>query len=161
MTAEKLVTVWRSLAFRLALAVGLAFAIGIAPVGAEPLPGGSLDPTSIPKYREPMIIPPEMPDAGTINEPGGKKVRYYEIEVVEFDQQILPGKTRGRRGNKPFPTTTVWSYAAVGHPETRNYPAFTIEAKVNQPTRVKWFNNLIDEQGGFLTHLLAVDQTLH
>jgi len=121
---------------------------------ADPLPGGSLDPTTIPKYVTNLIIPPEMPSAGTLRPNGrsGPKVSYYEIEVVQFTQQILP---------PGMPATTVWSYAAHGRPETRNYPAFTVENKVGLPTRVKWINGLVDAQGHFLPHLLPVDQTLH
>jgi len=153
---------------RIAQAAALCIALAFVPAElvAEPLPGGSLDPYRIPKYVDPLVIPPEMPDAGTLNEPGGKKVRYYEIEVVQFEQQILPSMTlggpmAGRRGRVPLPKTTVWSYAAVGHPETRNYPAFTVEARVGEPIRVKWINNLVDAKGDFLPHLLPVDQTLH
>ncbi|HXV21982.1 MAG TPA: multicopper oxidase, partial [Desulfuromonadales bacterium] len=42
-----------------------------------------------------------------------------------------------------------------------NYPAYTIEAEVNEPVTVKWFNNLKDSAGNYLPHLLPVDQTLH
>ncbi|MEB3323318.1 MAG: hypothetical protein VKI81_10895, partial [Synechococcaceae cyanobacterium] len=65
------------------------------------------------------------------------------------------------------PATTVWSYGSVDFPGTVveggsfNYPAFTIEAKWRSPVRVKWINDLVDESGGFLPHLLPVDQTLH
>ncbi len=118
-----------------------------------------LDPETIPKYVDPLVIPPEMPYAGIIKDMGGPNITYYEIEVVQFQQNILP---IGPNPNNPlYPKTTVWSYAAVGHPETRNYPAFTIEGKVNRPIRVKWINNLVDDQGNYLPHLLPVDQTLH
>ncbi len=30
---------------------------------AQPLPGGTLDPTTIPKFVTPLVIPPEMPTA--------------------------------------------------------------------------------------------------
>jgi FtsP/CotA-like multicopper oxidase with cupredoxin domain len=127
-----------------------------AGAGADPLPGGSLDPTTIPKYTTGLIIPPEMPKAGEVRAGGkskkGPKIPYYEIEMVQFSQQILPA---------PLPQTTVWSYAAKGRPETRNYPAFTIEAKSFKATRVKWINGLVDAQGSFLPHLLPIDQTLH
>lgn len=136
---------------------------------AEPLPGGTLDPTTIPKYVDSLVIPPEMPLAGVIDEDSDvvrnvsdvndNEIAYYEIEVVQFNQQILPMKDS--HGN-PLAPTTVWSYAAVGRPETRNYPAFTVEAMIDRPIRVKWVNNLKDPQTGeFLPHLLAVDQTLH
>ncbi len=77
---------------------------------------------------------------------------YYEIAVRQFQQQILP---------LPLPQTTVWSYGSVNHAGTFNYPAFTIEAKADVPTRVKWINGLVDANGNFLPHLLSVDQTIH
>jgi bilirubin oxidase len=79
-------------------------------------------------------------------------VDYYEIAVREFSQQILPA---------PLPATKVWGYGSVNHPGTFHYPAFTIEATVKQPVRVKWINDLKDAQGDYRPHLLPVDQTLH
>jgi bilirubin oxidase len=112
------------------------------------IPGGSLDPTTIPKYQEPLIKPPAMPPTSTAG-----NIDYYEIAVRQFRQQILP---------TGFPMTTVWSYGSVNHAGTFNYPAFTIEAQVDTPVRVKWINDLKDPQTGrFLPHLLPVDQTLH
>jgi spore coat protein A, manganese oxidase len=57
---------------------GLPFKI---PVAAAAIPGGSLDPTSVPKYQTAMLIPPAMPRAGTTTMPGGKPVDSYEISV--------------------------------------------------------------------------------
>ena len=54
------------------------------------IPGGTLDPLSIPKYQTPMLIPPVMPRAGVIKQMGGKNVDYYEISMRQFAQQILP-----------------------------------------------------------------------
>src|SRR5262245_36233247 len=122
------------------------------------LPGGSLDPNSIPKYQAPLVIPPAMPRLAKIRRPGAKSVDYYEIAVRQFEQQILP---------PVLPRTTVWSYGAVQAPGTVeqggsfNYPAFTIEAKWRAPVRVKWINGLVDGDGHYLPHLLPVDQTIH
>lgn len=110
------------------------------------IPGGTLDPASITKYAMPLVIPPAMPKTS------GGRVDYYEIAVRQFQQQILP---------TPLPRTTVWSYGSANHPDTFNYPAFTIEAKYGRPVRVKWINDLKDANGNFLPHLLAVDPTLH
>ncbi len=118
-------------------------------VSAQALPGGSLHPTTIPKYMTPLVIPPEMPAS---TNPSGFTGKYYEIAVRQFQQNILPAG---------FPKTTVWSYGSVNHPGTFNYPAFTIEAAVDQPLRVKWINDLVDKNGKFLPHLLPVDQTVH
>jgi FtsP/CotA-like multicopper oxidase with cupredoxin domain len=111
------------------------------------VPGGTLDPTTIPKYADPLVVPPAMPKTST-----DEKIDYYEIAVRQFQQQVLPAG---------MPMTTVWSYGSVNHPETFNYPAFTIEAKVDKRVRVKWINDLVDENGNFLPHLLPVDPTLH
>jgi len=79
---------------------------------------GILDPTTIPKYGTPLVIPPAMPVTSLLSE-HGQPVRYYEIAVRQFSQQILPAG---------LPASTVWSYGSVGQPETFNYPAFTVEA---------------------------------
>jgi bilirubin oxidase len=92
-----------------------------------------------------------MPKTETIKR-HGEPIDYYEIAVRQFQQRILPA---------PLPMTTVWSYGSVNHPGTFIYPALTIEAAVHKPVRVKWINDLVDENGSFLPHLLPVDQTLH
>jgi spore coat protein A len=136
--------------------------------GGALMPADTLDPASIPKYEEPLVIPPAIPRTSVLNMPKAKKVDYYEIAVRQFQQNILPASM-----NKP---TTVWSYGSVNHPGTFNYPAFTIEAKWEQPVRVKWINELVvdpvdcfhtpggpvdAESCNFLPHLLPVDETLH
>ena len=115
-----------------------------------------LDPLTIPKYKMPFIIPPEMPKAKHAK---GKKGDEYIIGLRQFKQQILPDG---------FPSTTVWGYGSMDHPGTVaeggtfNYPAFTIEAEANKETRVKWVNDLTDN-GKFLPHLLrdSLDQGVH
>ena len=131
---------------------------------AAPLPGGTLNPLSIPKYVDPLPIPGVM-QRGTSPDPtfAGD---YYEIAVRQFQQQVL---------SKGLPMTTVWSYGTVSPAGTFHYPAFTIEATANRPVRVKWVNQLIkdpdacaasatpatDPACNFLRHLLPIDQTLH
>jgi len=127
------------------------------PVASAQIPGGTLDPAVVPKYMTPMLIPPVMPRAGTINALGGKRVDYYEISVKQFSQQILPAG---------LPATPVWGYGAVSAQSHRgllihNAPSLTIEARHNRPVRVKWINDLVDGDGGYLPHLLPVDPTLH
>ena len=122
------------------------------------IPGGTLMPSSVPKYQTPLLIPPVMPRAGTITMPGGKPADYYEISMRQFEQQILP---------VGLPATTVWGYGAVTAQGGRgllihNAPSLTIEASHDRPVRVKWINELVDDATGeFLPHLLPVDPTLH
>ncbi len=123
-------------------AAGLLLPGAIKRAGAVPIPGGTLDPTIIPKYVRELVIPPAMPPVSA---------NYYEIAVRQFQQQILPFS---------LPPTTVWSYGSANNAATFNYPAFTIEATYNTPVTVKWINQL-RAQGKFLPHLLPVDQTLH
>src|SRR5512144_1485210 len=102
-----------------------------------------LDPASIQKYVTPLVIPPAMPPTGR---------DYYEIAVRQFTQQILLAG---------MPATTVWGYGSVNHAGSCNYPAFTIETRHGCRVKVRWINDLVDEEGRFLPHLLPVDQTLH
>jgi FtsP/CotA-like multicopper oxidase with cupredoxin domain len=133
---------------------------------AQALPGGSLDPLTIPKYVTPLVIPPVMKNAGAPND--------YDIAVRQFHQQILPA---------PLSPTKVWSYGPAADPvpgvapaanSQFNYPAYTIETTSSAPVNVRWRNELvaIDPATGypcdgttclrsFLPHLLPIDQTLH
>jgi FtsP/CotA-like multicopper oxidase with cupredoxin domain len=109
------------------------------------IPGGTLDPKTVPKYVTPLVIPPAMPNTGLANN--------YSIAVKQFTQPILP---------TGFPVTTVWSYGAANNlGGTLNYPAFSIEATRSNATTVTWINGLVDTSGNYLPHLLPVDQTLH
>jgi FtsP/CotA-like multicopper oxidase with cupredoxin domain len=128
-----------------------------APVALAQIPGGTLDPTVVPKFQTPMLVPPVMPRADTITQRGGKNVDYYEISMKQFTQQVLPAG---------LPTTTVWGYGAKAAQSNRgllvhNAPSLTIEAMWGRPVRVKWINELVDGNGNFLPHLLPVDPTLH
>ena len=136
-----------------------------------------LDPTDIPKYVTPLVIPPVMKTDGTPHS--------YDIAVRQFRQQILPGgiwNTLNGRSDS-FPATTVWSYGPASDPVPAiapdpgsqfNYPAYTVETLANTPVQVRWINDLvaIDPATGFpcdgtscartsLDHLLPIDQTLH
>jgi len=158
---------------------------------AAPLEGGTLDPTTIPQFVTPLVIPPVMNNDGTANE--------YQIAVRQFQQQILPGgiwNTLNGRDDS-FPATTIWSYGPAEDPTPTiapadgsqfNYPAFTIETQSNPSNamanrvKVRWINELVqnpdvcyNDDGTladlpdavsanacrFLTHLLPIDQTLH
>lgn len=121
------------------------------------IPGGTLDPSTVPKFETPLLIPPVMPKAGMIIQRGGKNVDYYEISMKQISQQILPAG---------LPPSTVWGYGAVSSENKsglliHHAPSLTIEARWNTPVRVKWINDLKDANGNFLPHLLPVDPTLH
>jgi spore coat protein A len=121
------------------------------------IPGGSLDPGDVPKYVTPLLVPPVMPRAATLTMPGGKPADYYEISMRQLSQQILPAG---------LPETTVWGYGAVKSASSRGLllhhaPSLTIESTWKRPVRIKWINQLVDDNGNYRPHLLPVDQTLH
>lgn len=127
-------------------------ATALAHVAHASLPGGE-----IPKFATPLLIPPVMPRAGTITVRGGKNIDSYEISMRQFPQQVLPAG---------YPMTTVWGYGAVASARKKgllvhNAPSLTIEAKWGRPVRVKWINDLVNDDGTYLSHLLPVDPTLH
>lgn len=141
---------------RLASTVGVLLGIAVLGQAQSVQP---IDPSRIPKFVDPLVIPPAMPKTGTFKTRTGKIGDYYEIAVRQFQQQILPARDAN---GVPFNKTTVWSYGSVNHSGTFNYPAFTIESKVGRPVRVKWINDLKNPTtGAYLPHLFAVDQTLH
>ncbi len=152
-------------------------------VFAQALPGGTLDPTTIPKYVTPLVIPPVINNDGT-------GVDNYDIAVRQFKQQILPGgiwnTINGR--SDAFPASTVWSYGPAADPTPAiapdpgsqfNYPAYTFETLSNVRVNVRWINELVmDPDDCFLAdgtmnpaaaagscdfrpHILPLDQTLH
>ncbi|WP_229924486.1 hypothetical protein [Streptomyces sulfonofaciens] len=89
-----------------------------------------LDPTAIPKYVTDLVIPPAMPK----NTSRGN-LDTYVIGVRQFSQQVLP---------PTLPSTTVWGYGSLMHPETFHYPSYTIEARYGRPVRTTWVNDLVD-----------------
>ena len=149
---------------------------------AQPLPGGTLDPLTIPKYVTPLVIPPVMKNDTT-------GPNSYDIAVRQFQQQILPGghwnavsaACQADPALCTLPATTVWSYGPANDPlpdssgipggapglapapnSQFNYPAYTVEVTTNVPTAVSWINDLKDPAtGAHLPHLLPIDQTLH
>jgi spore coat protein A len=135
--------------------VGLWFlgTVGGVPVAiqaaADPIAGGTLPPGDVGKFVTDLIRPPAMPPSRS---PGRKK-DLYRIAVRQFEQQILPASAAG--------ATTVWSYGSVDHPDTFNYPAYTIEAPWGRKVTVEWRNELVAADGSYLPHLLPIDPTLH
>ncbi len=148
--------------------------LSMTAANAVPLPGGTLDPLTIPKYVTPLVIPPVMKMA--VDPITGATIPdTYDIAVRQFQQQILPGgiwATMNPAITNPLPATTVWSYGPAADPlpaggiapaanSQFNYPAYTIENIKDAGTTVNWINDLIDANGDALPHLFAVDQTLH
>jgi spore coat protein A len=149
--------------------------------------GGTLDPCTVPKYVIPLVIPPVMNNSGSADD-YDIAVRQFQQQILPGGHwNAVAPECIANPGLCNFPATTVWSYgpAADSLPDSSgvaggalglapvplagggsqfNYPAFTIENKVNQPTQVDWINDLKENFGAgpnYLPHLLPIDQTLH
>lgn len=122
----------------------------------------TLDPLTIPKYIDAVVIPPVLQPSQTPQP--GRPFTEYQVAARQFEQQMLP--TAGYNGDDqaPFPNTTVWGYGNAADDATFHTPSFTIEARTDQTVRVHWINQLVDNPGAvsqnFIPHLLPVDQTL-
>ena len=71
---------------RIAVVVTSMGLLASSVVEAVPVPGGTLDPLTIPKYVTPLMIPKEMP-AKSVDPVTGKKT--YDIEVVQFHSLMV------------------------------------------------------------------------
>ena len=91
-----------------------------------------LDPSTITKYKDALPKPAKL--TGT----------YLEIGAYEISQKL----------HSDLPPTTLWGYGTSQ--ATATFPAATIEATRNVPTRVKWTNNLDG-----IKHPLPIDKSLH
>ena len=128
------------------------------PVAAAQIPGGTLDPRSVPKYQTPLLIPPVMPRAGTINQAGRQAGRLLR----DLDAAVRPaGSAGGDAGHDGVGVRRRSPPQSNRGLLVHNAPSLTIEAQYNRPVRVKWINDLVDADGNYLPHLLPVDPTLH
>ena len=122
----------------------------------------TLDPSTIPKYVNQLVIPPVYVPEYTFDRKTGKLIQNYKVDMSEFYEQILP--TIDELGNPTgFAQTKVWGYGGnvkdavtgklLGY--IQNSPGPTFEAIKGIPVRVTWHNNITTPS------MFAVDPTLH
>lgn len=95
------------------------------------------DPTTIPKFVDPMPIP-DVAEPVNQYDSSKKQELFYNITMRQ-------GKHRFHRY---FPLTNIWGYNGT-------YPGPTFEVEKDVPIKVKWENKLPTK------HILPVDHTLH
>ncbi|MEQ8849964.1 multicopper oxidase domain-containing protein [Botrimarina sp.] len=98
-----------------------------------------LDAATLEKYVDPLPIPSVLSPVGQLD-----GAPLYEVAVSQFQQKL----------HRDLPPTTLWGYEGV-------FPGPTIEVQSGQPVAIEWVNNLRDEQGDPLDHLLPYDTTIH
>jgi len=127
----------------------------------------TLDPLTIPKYVNQLVIPPVYVPTNITDKKGNLIRQDFTVDVTQFYQQILP--TADALGNPTgFPMTKVWGYGGMAKDAVteaplgyvRHSPAATFEAIRGVPIKVKWVNNLGTKKYP-LPHMFPVDPTLH
>lgn len=101
-----------------------------------------LDPKSIPKYVNQLVIPPVYMPTVLRQPMTGQVIGHeYKINVSEFQQQILPAG---------FGTTKVFGYGGMIQDQNtgravyfRSVPGPTFEAIRGIPVHVQWINTLL------------------
>lgn len=91
------------------------------------------DPSTVPKFVDPLPIPPVLRPVDIIE---GKP--FYEVVMLQNQQEL----------HRDFPPTTIWGYNGM-------YPGPTIVTRTNSPIIVHWINALPT------TPLLTVDHSIH
>ncbi|HJQ78937.1 MAG TPA: multicopper oxidase domain-containing protein [Lacipirellulaceae bacterium] len=111
-----------------------------------------LNPLTQPKFVNPL---PNPLDPSFIFQPTELGGSHYEIGAFQTSQNLglVDPITK-----QPL-STTVWGYGTSA--DTATYPGKTIQALVNEPITVRWTNNLVNDFGQPLPHLLPVDTSLH
>lgn len=100
-----------------------------------------LDPTSLTKYVD-KVANPLSNIVSSSDQLDGASL--YEVSITQFPQQL----------HSELPPTTVWGY-------NESYPGPTFEVWRDDPIKVRWINNLSDDDGVPLPHLLPLDTTVH
>lgn len=98
-----------------------------------------LDVSTLTKFVDPLPLPLVAAPTGMLD-----GVPYYEISVSQFQQQL----------HSELPPTKLWGYEGT-------FPGPTFEVNRDQAIKVRWINNLTDNQGAPLDHLLPYDTTIH
>ncbi|HEY3392309.1 MAG TPA: multicopper oxidase domain-containing protein [Lacipirellulaceae bacterium] len=111
-----------------------------------------LNPLTQPKFVNPL---PNPLDPSFIFQPTVLGGSHYEIGAFQTSQNLglVDLVTK-----QPL-STAVWGYGTSA--DTATYPGKTIQALVNEPITVRWTNNLVNDFGQPLPHLLPVDTSLH
>lgn len=134
----------------------------VNPVNAQPVDQPTLDPSSIPKYVNQLVIPPVYVPTYFYDCKTHKLTQQYIVDMTQFQEQILP--TTDASGNPTgFAQTTVWGYGGIAKDAVtgkylgyfRYSPGPTFEATRGIPAQVTWINKITTPE------MFPVDPTLH
>lgn len=123
------------------LTLAASLSVLLAPPAA--LAQNILDVSTLTKYLDPA---PNPLAAGNVLSPTGTLdgAPLYEVEIKQFDQQL----------HSQLSPTTLWGYNGV-------FPGPTFNVNSGETIKVEWTNNLRDNSGASLQHILPYDTTIH
>jgi spore coat protein A, manganese oxidase len=98
-----------------------------------PPPAGLLDPNRLPKFVDPLSIPPLARSAGTKGQ-----IPVYRLPMRQMERKI----------HRDLPPTRMWGFESTS-------PGPTIEARRAEPLFVEWANELPHK------HFLPIDHSIH
>lgn len=134
---------------------------------SPPVPPGVLDPTTIPKWVNQLVVPPVYAPTNVYDNSSHLIRQDYQISMSYGRQMILPAGTP--LVGSPDGKTLVWGYQGdavargltLGVPDGTSLPDFffspssTFEATRGVPVQVTWTNDIDTPQ------FLPVDPTIH
>jgi spore coat protein A len=126
-----------------AAAAASAGAAAAATSNAQRIP--QLDPNTLPKFVDPLPIPPVAKNDGVRPAPGskpGEEVPFYRIAMRQTEAKL----------HRDLPATRLWTY---GGSQGGSWPGPTFETRSGQGILVEWANQLP------VKHFLPIDHRLH
>jgi spore coat protein A len=99
-----------------------------------------LDPNTLPKFVDPLPLPPIVRPESERADPGDatRRIPYYRIVMRQTESKL----------HRDLPPTRLWTYGGSS-------PGPTIEARSGQPILIEWVNDLPEK------HFLPIDHNLH
>ncbi len=131
-------------------------------VEAQSANGPTLDPSTIPKYVDQLVIPPVYNPQWSYDHKNNQWIQQYKVDMTQFYQQILP-ITYANGTPTGFSQTKVWGYAGNAKDaitgKNLGYfqftPSCTFDTIRGVPVQVTWTNKITSPS------LFAVDPTIH
>jgi len=113
-----------------------------------------LDPLTQPQFVRQLPNPLSPGFIFQPTQPGGT---HYEIGMYPIEQWL--GLIDPVTGEHLM--TSLWGYGTGPGFPNATFPGRSFELRRNEVTTIRWTNNLVDETGNPLPHLLPVDESLH
>ena len=115
-----------------------------------------------------VSLKPNLPQVGFIMRPDAGSTNVFSVKAGQTPWPMLGPLGSKFKDGTDVPVTTLWGYGnhdlesifTNGGGLGVTFPARSFVVRRGTPITVHWYNNLVDNQGAALPHLLGVDQTI-